>query len=128
MEPAVPPTAIPTSSTPTAAQPAPSPASISSGGQRLSLRAADYSFAPRALTAATGPIQVTFVNDGLERHTFNLKNLDYRGELYNSPSIEPGATGILEFQVDQPGDYVFSCILYSHQNKGQEGVLRVTAR
>ena len=54
-----------------------------------------------------------------------MKNLSYRAELFNSQTFGPGQSGTFEFKVLEEGDYVFFCILYGHQNKGQEGILSV---
>jgi plastocyanin len=108
--------------------PVPSPTSAPaapSGVQSITVRAADYTFAPREFSLRPGRVRLTFVNDGGERHTFNVKNLDYRGELFNSGTFEPGETAVMEFSISGPGVYTFFCIMYGHQNKGQDGVLIV---
>jgi plastocyanin len=123
-----PPIGATTSSAIAPALPAPSPTSAPAatiGIQSITVRAADYTFAPREFSLRPGRVRLTFVNDGGERHTFNVKNLDYRGELFNSGTFEPGETAVMEFSISGPGVYTFFCIMYGHQNKGQDGVLIV---
>ena len=95
------------------------------GVQRVTVRARDFSYAPNSFSARPGAVQVTFVNEGLEPHTFNVKNANYRGELFNSRTVQPGETAVLDFTIVEPGQYTLFCILYGHQNKGQDGVLTV---
>jgi plastocyanin len=86
-----------------------------------------YYYAPADVAVHLGVIRVTFVNEGARQHTFNVKRRDEWRDLYNFPLVQPGERDVFEFELWEPGDYVFYCQLYKHVDHGQTGVLRAGA-
>lgn len=84
-----------------------------------------YYFTPSDVRVAPGAVRVTFVNEGARAHTFNVKRLDEWRDLYNFPLVQPGESSIFEFELLDPGAYVFYCQLYKHVDHGQTGVINV---
>ena len=113
-----------------APQVAPGPAGVSSVRtvQSVTIRAGErerYYFAPNVLQLRTGTVQVRFVNEGLRPHTFNVKTPEWR-DLFNFAQVNPGNEASFEFSLEEPGSYVFYCILYKHVDFGQTGQLTLT--
>lgn len=85
-----------------------------------------YYYAPNELSVQPGPVRVTFVNEGAQQHTFNVKKRDEWRDLYNFPLVQPGGQDVFEFEFLEPGSYVFYCQLYKHVDRGQTGLLLVS--
>ena len=86
-----------------------------------------YYYAPDVIEVRPGLVCVTFVNEGMRGHTFNLKQKDEWRDLYNFPLVQAGETNVFEFELTAPGAYVFFCSLYKHVDHGQTGFLVVRA-
>jgi plastocyanin len=97
--------------------------------QDLEIRAGEhdsfYYYTPSDVAARPGAIRVTFINEGARQHTFNVKQRDEWRDLYNFPLVQPGDSAVFEFELLEPGAYVFYCQLYKHVDHGQTGVIQV---
>ncbi|MFQ5986487.1 MAG: hypothetical protein ACE5KQ_03930, partial [Thermoplasmata archaeon] len=71
-------------------------------------------------------VNVTFVNNDTENdlpHTFTT-NLS--GTTYETPFLQLGETGWLEFWINQTGRFFYWCSVGNHRDDGMEGVFVVT--
>ena len=101
---------------------APTPA----GPQVIEIKAGDYYFEPKDLTARPGSISVKMTNDGPERpHTFVVRNLNKDGDLVKSERVQVGQSATIEFTVSEEGTYEVYCSLQGHADRGQVGSLTV---
>ena len=95
--------------------------------QDLSVRAGEndsvYYYSPDQIRVQAGVIRVTFINEGARQHTFNIKRQDEWRDLYNFPLVQSGESSVFEFELWEPGTYVFFCQLYKHVDHGQTGVI-----
>jgi plastocyanin len=107
----------------------PAPVSSQATVTELTVRAGEadevYYYTPDVLTVRGGRVRLTFVNEGMRGHTFNLKQQGKWRDLYNFPLVQAGEMDVFEFEIT-PGEYVFFCSLYKHVDHGQTGMLVVT--
>jgi plastocyanin len=108
----------------------PAPAAAVVTTQDVVVRAGEqdsvYYYSPDLLRVPAGFVRVTFVNEGARQHTFNVKRADEWRDLYNFPLVQAGESNVFEFELWEPGDYVFYCQLYKHVDHGQTGIIRVS--
>jgi plastocyanin len=130
-------TATPLAVAPTVAPvPSPMPAtgsSVSTGSgpaQQITVRAGErgleYYLESDPVVVKAGTVQVRFVNEGTRAHTYNVKNLGRWSDMYNFPLVQPGEETSFQFEITQPGDYMYYCMLYGHLDQGQFGTLTVS--
>src|SRR5687767_2876000 len=107
--------AAPAATTPAgpAAQ-APGPASVagaaSAQSQTLRVEMGDWFYEPASWTVRSGPVNVTLVNNSVERrHTFVIRNPAGGDHLADSGEVEAGQTGTLTFTLSTPGTYEVFC-------------------
>jgi plastocyanin len=130
------PTATPTPKE--TAAPAPANATAVEGG-KVTVEGTEFKFAPDALTADAGKIEVTLSNAGSAPHeiVFIKTKLDpgalepgtdgrvsEKGAVGEVPEIEGGATKSATISF-KPGNYVFVCNVPGHYQGGMHGTLVV---
>lgn len=97
------------------------------GVQELTIQVSDdYVFTPATVTVAPGPVRLTVqsVADELT-HGFRFTPGGNPQEIPEEISvIGPGRSETVEFEVGEPGDYLFDCSF--HIGMGQTGLLSVT--
>jgi uncharacterized cupredoxin-like copper-binding protein len=132
------PTPTPTPAPEKTAAPAPANATAVKGG-KVTVDATEFKFAPEALTAEAGKIEVTMNNKGAAPHeiVFIKSKLDpgalkpgtdgrvsEKGSVGEVSQIDGGATksSVITFK---PGNYVFVCNVPGHYQSGMHGSLLV---
>lgn len=97
---------------------APVPGYIEQGAK---LEATKHRFTPDSLTFRTG-IPITIVLSSLDgSHSFAVEGLDVR-----SAEADRGKSVVVEFLVDEPGQYEFYCAHGDHRDKGMTGSVTIT--
>lgn len=81
----------------------------------------EFSFAPATLAAKAGQtVEVRFVNDGREPHTFTIFALRA-----DTGSVSPGDEATLTFRPTRAGTFEIVCTLPGHVEQGMTGALKV---
>lgn len=80
----------------------------------------NFGYGPDRIEVAAGE-RVRLVFDNMQgTHDFVVEGTDIR-----TPVIQSGQTSVVEFQIDEAGEYNFYCSVGSHRAAGMEGVLVV---
>lgn len=87
------------------------------GVQQVTIDAAQNLFRPPNITAHTGPIKITVVNQDKVFHNITV---DVAGGA-NSGTIRPGVSASVQFTLPNPGRYGFFCSY--HQDTGMIGTI-----
>lgn len=89
--------------------------------QGAKIEATKHRFTPDSLTFRTGA-PITIVLSSLDgSHSFAVEGLDVR-----SDEADSGQSVIVEFLVNEPGQYEFYCAHGDHREKGMTGHLTIT--
>ena len=111
-----------------------SPRYVSSGPGRVVVRLSEYRITPQFLQVRAGRVRIDARNVG--RLTHNVAVVQFRRPLASedermygnpTPTLFPGHTGSTTVTL-KPGKYRIVCTLANHDNLGQYGELKVTAR
>lgn len=91
--------------------------------QGAKLEARKHRFTPDTLTFRAG-IPITIVLSSLDGgHSFAVEGLNVR-----SDEADRGEAVVVEFLVDEPGQYEFYCAHGDHREKGMTGRLTITPK
>lgn len=111
------------------------------GENQLTLKATDIAYDRTRLEVTAGkPVTLTFINEGVLEHDFNILAFDVtdvhdsgagghgghagaQGDLH--VSAKPGSMAMLEFTPTTPGVYEFYCTVPGHREAGMVGQLIV---
>jgi len=87
----------------------------------ITVEGKNFVYTPSVLTAKKGQtVRVTFKNVG-GFHDFVIDELDV-----STAKISTGEEAVVEFTVDEVGDFAFYCSVPGHRDAGMEGILTVT--
>ncbi|MDR7522837.1 MAG: cupredoxin domain-containing protein [Armatimonadota bacterium] len=98
------------------AAPSPSP-------RPVLIKAREFAFDPKEVTARAGEVTFEVKNEGSIEHNFVIEDTNRR-TLAQIPIIEPGKTEDVKATV-RPGTYPIVCSLPGHKEAGMTGTLRV---
>ena len=86
----------------------------------LTVEGFSFGYSEDVITVAAGQkVRITFVNTG-GTHDFVIEGTEFR-----TPIIKGGDSSVLEFTIDEAGEYSFYCSVGSHRAAGMEGTLIV---
>ena len=93
------------------------------GTETVDVSGVDFKFEPSTITIASDePVEVRFVNDGQNPHTFTLQDEGFEVK------ADPGQTASGEIPPLKPGAYEFICSIPGHAQLGMTGKLVVEKR
>lgn len=106
--------ALPDENTPTVAKPA----------ERVTVRETEFALDPARVDGGSkGLVRIEVVNRGDIAHSLAVEGPN--GLVEMDGSLEPGAKGTLEVDLDKPGTYKMFCPLGNHAAKGMTGTISV---
>ena len=88
-------------------------------GDELRIVSGEMFFEPTQLTAQTGTVEITLVNEGATRHDLVIEEL---GDLEVVPLVDAGDT-VSGSVALEAGTYTFYCSVPGHRGAGMEGTL-----
>ena len=73
-------------------------------------------------------VEITILNEGRNFHSWQVKTEDGTkiAGLDKDDTIDPGAERTIKIKIDKPGEYIYICPVSGHEEKGMQGILRVT--
>jgi plastocyanin len=102
----------------TAANPAPKPA------HQVVVHESEFKLAPANTTGGeAGLVEIKVVNDGNIAHSLAVDGPNGLVEI--DGRVQPGASGVLDADLDKPGTYTWYCPLDGHRGKGMSGSITV---
>ena len=93
------------------------------GGETVKMSAIDFEFDPSDPTVAPGEVTFEVMNDGEAPHNLEVEGPSGEAEL--PEDLQPGDSGDLPVDLNEPGTYRFYCPVGNHEDLGMVGEVTV---
>jgi uncharacterized cupredoxin-like copper-binding protein len=94
------------------------------GSQTVAVSETEYALDPANPTVKPGSVTFDVSNDGQIVHTLEVEGPSGEQEL--EADLQPGQTGKLTVDLNEPGTYEFYCPIADHKEQGMEGEITVS--
>jgi plastocyanin len=92
------------------------------GGEVVEVSLSEFALEPASFSLEPGSYTFHVVNDGSVVHALEVEGPS--GEV-ETEDLEPGASGDLDVDLSEPGEYEVYCPVEGHREQGMEGTIAV---